>query len=112
VLDERVSTRVRLMWEQGLLDEVRRLEPLGLRAGRTASRAVGYAQALAELDGTLTTEEAQEQTTALTRRLVRRQESWFNPDPRITWLDAQAPNLSDRAVAVVQAAISDNGAHG
>ena len=111
-LDERVATRVRRMWAEGLLDEVRHLETLGLRAGRTASRALGYAQALAELDGTMTTEQAQEATTTLTRRLVRRQESWFNPDPRITWLDALAPDLSARAVAVVEAAISDNGAYG
>jgi tRNA dimethylallyltransferase len=112
VLDDRVATRVRRMWAQGLLTEVRHLESLGLREGRTASRALGYAQALAELDGTMTTEQAQEETTTLTRRLVRRQESWFNPDPRITWLDALAPDLSTRAVAVVEAAISDNGAHG
>lgn len=111
-LDQRVAMRVRRMWEQGLLEEVRRLEAVGLRAGRTASRALGYAQALAELDGRLTTDEAQEETTRLTRRLVRRQESWFNPDPRITWLDARAPDLADRAVALVRAAISDNGAHG
>ncbi|WP_457255734.1 tRNA (adenosine(37)-N6)-dimethylallyltransferase MiaA [Pedococcus sp. P5_B7] len=112
LLDDRVATRVRRMWEEGLLDEVRHLETLGLRQGRTAARALGYAQALAELDGLMTTEQAQEETTALTRRLVRRQESWFNPDPRITWLDALAPNLAEQAVAVVQAAISDNGAHG
>jgi tRNA dimethylallyltransferase len=112
VLDERVATRVRRMWDQGLLDEVRHLETVGLREGRTASRALGYAQALAELDGTMTTEQAQAETTTLTRRLVRRQESWFNPDPRITWLDALAPDLSTQAVAVVEAAISDNGAHG
>jgi len=112
VLDERVAARVRHMWQQGLLQEVRHLETLGLRAGRTASRALGYAQALAELDGTMTTEQAQEETTTLTRRLVRRQESWFNPDPRVIWLDALAPDLSARAVAVVAAAISDNGGHG
>ena len=35
------------MWAQGLLDEVRALEQVGLRRGRTASRAIGYAQALA-----------------------------------------------------------------
>ncbi|NYG08092.1 tRNA dimethylallyltransferase [Phycicoccus badiiscoriae] len=111
-LDERIAARVRQMWEHGLLAEVRGLESLGLREGRTASRAVGYAQALAELDGILTTEQAQEQTTALTRRLARRQESWFNPDPRIVWLDALAPDVADQAVAAVRTAIRDNGAHG
>jgi tRNA dimethylallyltransferase len=111
-LDERIAARVRHMWESGLVAEVRHLESRGLREGRTASRALGYAQALAELDGTLTAEQAQEQTTALTRRFARRQESWFNPDPRITWLDALAPDVSEQALALVRQAISDNGAHG
>jgi tRNA dimethylallyltransferase len=111
-LDERIAARVRHMWEQGLVAEVRHLESVGLREGRTASRALGYAQALAEIDGTLTAAQAQEQTTALTRRFARRQESWFNPDPRITWLDALAPDVSEQAVALVRQAIRDNGRHG
>ena len=111
-LDERIGTRVRRMWADGLVDEVRALERNGLREGRTASRALGYAQALAQLDGILTAEDAQEQTTTLTRRFARRQESWFNPDPRTIWLDALADDLADRAVAEVRAAIGDNGAHG
>jgi tRNA dimethylallyltransferase len=111
-LDERIAARVRRMWEQGLVAEVRQLESRGLREGRTASRALGYAQALAEIDGTLTPAQAQEQTTALTRRFARRQESWFNPDPRIAWLDALAPDVSEQAVALVRQAIRDNGMHG
>jgi tRNA dimethylallyltransferase len=112
LLDQRIGRRVHHMWDTGLLDEVRELEERGLREGRTASRALGYAQALAELDGTMTREQAQEQTTAMTRRFARRQESWFGPDPRITWLDATDPELVPRAVALVRAAIGDNGSHG
>jgi tRNA dimethylallyltransferase len=48
----------------------------------------------------------------LTRRFARRQESWFGPDPRISWLDAGTPDLRDAAVARVRATISDNGGHG
>jgi tRNA dimethylallyltransferase len=112
VLDERIGARVEQMWSAGLLEEVQRLEPLGLRRGRTASRALGYAQALAQLDGTMTEQEAKEQTVALTRRFARRQESWFGPDHRITWLDAAARGLTEAALDVVYAAIGDNGAHG
>jgi len=109
VLDERIDARVRRMWADGLLEEVAALAAYGLREGRTASRAVGYAQALGQLDGRLTQAEAQEETTRLTRRLVRRQESWFGADPRIQWLDAEAPDLLDRALTVVQRDIPDNG---
>ncbi len=51
VLDERIELRVRRMWEAGLVEEVRRLGAAGLREGRTASRALGYQQVLAFLDG-------------------------------------------------------------
>jgi tRNA dimethylallyltransferase len=111
-LDERITRRVHRMWRDGLLDEVRELEAAGLRRGRTASRALGYAQALAELDGSLSRDEAQEQTIAATRRYARRQESWFGPDPRIHWLDAGAADLVAVARATVDRAVRDNGAHG
>ncbi len=111
-LDGRIERRVTRMWANGLLDEVRDLLPVGLREGRTASHALGYAQALAVLDGTSTSAQAQQDTAAATRRLARRQESWFRPDPRIHWFEATTDDLASRAVDVVRAAISDNGAHG
>ena len=86
-LDARIDARVDRMWEVGLVEEVRALERVGLREGRTASRALGYAQALAQIDGTMSEEEARRDTAQATRRFARRQESWFRPDPRIHWLD-------------------------
>ncbi|MCM4083656.1 tRNA (adenosine(37)-N6)-dimethylallyltransferase MiaA [Paractinoplanes hotanensis] len=102
VLDDRIAARVDLMWEQGLLDEVRRLIPRGLREGRTASRALGYQQALAEIDGSLSSEEARADTVRGTRRFVRRQRSWFRRDPSVTWLDAAAPTLVADALALAR----------
>jgi len=97
-LRERVATRVDRMWEQGLLAEVARLE--GLREGVTASRALGYAQALAQLDGTLTEAEAKAQTVTATNRFVKRQRAWFRRDPRIHWLDP-GRDLLGQALAVL-----------
>ncbi len=90
LLDERIGERVRGMWEAGMLDEVERLEQQGLSTTRTAGRAVGYPEALAQLRGELTEAQAIEATATATRRLARRQSSWFRPDPRIAWLDAGA----------------------
>ena len=53
------------------------------------------------LDGRITLEQAKEQTAQATRRLIRRQESWFRRDPRIHWLDPTAPDLVERALAAV-----------
>ena len=100
-LDGRIATRVRRMWDTGLLDEVRRLDAAGLRAGRTAAKALGYSQALAHLDGLLTAGQAVEDTIASTRRFARRQESWFRPDPRIHWFVYDDLRLIDRALDVI-----------
>lgn len=99
VLDERIARRTQAMWDGGLMEEVAALEERGLSRGRTASRAVGYREALAQLVGRMSEEEAIDITTMATRRLVRRQESWFRPDPRIIWLDAAAPDLFDQALS-------------
>ncbi|WP_460434790.1 tRNA (adenosine(37)-N6)-dimethylallyltransferase MiaA [Angustibacter speluncae] len=88
VLDERIAVRVDRMLDEGLVDEVRRLADAGLREGRTASRALGYAQVLDHLDGRLSLDEARDETVRLTRAFARRQEKWFRRDDRIVWLDA------------------------
>jgi tRNA dimethylallyltransferase len=103
-LDRRTDDRVDRMWELGLVEEVRDLAARGLRAGRTASRAVGYAQVLDALDGRATLEQAKDLTAQATRRLIRRQESWFRRDPRIHWVDAAAPDLVEQALRAVAAA--------
>jgi tRNA dimethylallyltransferase len=102
-LDERVAVRVDRMWAAGLVAEVEALAADGLREGPTASRALGYAQVLAQLDGTLTPAEARERTVSATRRFVRRQRSWFRRDTATTWLDAARPDLVDAALAVITA---------
>lgn len=101
VLHERIAARVQTMWSAGLLEEVAELDALGLRQGRTASRALGYAQALGHLDGETSVAQAQEATVFATRRFARRQEAWFGADPRIVWIDHDAPNLTARAVEVI-----------
>ncbi|MCA0178484.1 MAG: tRNA (adenosine(37)-N6)-dimethylallyltransferase MiaA [Actinobacteria bacterium] len=97
-LDERIGIRTQRMWTDGLLAEVGDLIGRGLREGRTARTAIGYQQALAQWDGDLTQDDAIDATAQATRRLVRRQESWFRPDPRIQWLDAAAPDLAQQAL--------------
>jgi tRNA dimethylallyltransferase len=100
-LDVRVEQRVEHMWKAGLIDEVRGLIPQGLREGITASRALGYQQVLAFLDGKCGEEEAFAATVTGTRRFVRRQRSWFRRDPAITWLDGYREDLVEAALAAI-----------
>lgn len=106
VLDERITRRVDVMWERGLVQEVESLVEIGLRDGITASRALGYKQVLAFLGGEATEAEAQEQTVRETKRFARRQESWFRRDPHVHWLDSSAEDLVDQARNLVDSAFS------
>lgn len=103
VLDRRIAERVDGMWRAGLVEEVEQLAAAGLARGRTASRALGYAQVLRMLAGELDEEHAKEETVRATRQFARRQESWFARDPRITWLPFDASDLRERALQVCAA---------
>lgn len=94
-LVDRLDRRTERMWAEGLLDEVRGLIPRGIERGATASRAIGYAQALAQLRGDATETEAIAETQALTRRYARRQVSWFKRYRGVEWLDAPEADRID-----------------
>ncbi len=99
VLDARVEVRVDRMWERGLVEETLGLLAQGM--GRTAARAVGYAEVLALVRGETDERGARDAVVANTRRLARKQMTWFGRDPRVHWLDARDPDLVDRALGLV-----------
>ena len=102
-LVERLANRVEKMWQQGLVDEAQSLISSGLRDGKTSSMAIGYRQALAQLDGELSQQEAIDQTVQLTQRYARRQMSWFRRDERINWFDYQQPDMFGAVTELVAA---------
>ncbi len=89
-LISRLDARAAEMFANGLVDEVRGLVTLGIERGVTASRAIGYAQALGVINGTMTVAEAIDETALLTRKFARRQVGWFGRNPNIRWFDAPA----------------------
>lgn len=97
----RLEKRVHKMWQSGLVDEVRSLIPQGIRDGKTSSRAIGYAQALAQIDGEFSEAEAIADTVRLTQKYARRQMSWFKRDKRIHWLDYQDDQMVNKASVLV-----------
>jgi tRNA dimethylallyltransferase len=108
VLDARIEARVDRMWEDGLIEETLALVAGGM--SRTAARAVGYAEVLAMVRGELDEPAARDAVVAGTRRLARKQMTWFGRDPRIHWLDARDDDLLAQALAVVAAADAGLGA--
>jgi tRNA dimethylallyltransferase len=99
-LDERLAQRTDAMFAGGFVDEVHTLLGRGLRDGVTASRALGYAQVLDDLDAGGDGSAAREPTFFGTRRYVRRQRSWFRRDHRITWLDGAGADNVERTLQV------------
>lgn len=92
-LRERIDLRVDRMWNAGFVDEVDHLIAKGIRDGVTAQRALGYAQIISMRDGTITEDEAKEETKRASRQYARRQETWFSRDARIQWIAQHQPRL-------------------
>lgn len=102
-LVERLDRRVADMWRDGLLEEVRDLIDQGLERGVTARRAIGYAQAIAQLRGELSKAEAIDATSVLTRRYARRQVGWFRRYPAAGWFAHDDPDRVPGALALALA---------
>lgn len=100
-LVQRLDARVDRMWDGGLLEEVLGLIPQGIERGVTASRAIGYQQALSVIHGTASQSEAREDTKALTRRFARRQVSWFGRNQDTLWFDSGERDIAKRATASI-----------
>lgn len=108
LLDERIEKRTRNMFQRGLVEEVRELLDKGLKEGRTARCATGYAEAMGVIEGVLSAEEAIDSVTAATRRLSRKQAKWLRPDPRLHWIDADCPEVQLRqASEIVQRSLEE-----
>ena len=104
-LVERLDARVERMWRDGLVDEVAGLVPRGLERGVTARKAIGYAQALAQLQGRMPREDAIAETQQLTRTYARRQVGWFRRYADATTIDADDP--AERAAELARQAALD-----
>jgi tRNA dimethylallyltransferase len=84
-LYERLNARAAAMFEAGLVDEARGLVE---RFGRVlALDALGYRQAVAVVDGTLTLEDAVAQAQQGHRNYAKRQLTWFRREPGVEWME-------------------------
>jgi tRNA dimethylallyltransferase len=97
-LDQRIEERFRTWMDEGLLAEVARLAASGM--GRTARQAVGYRELLEHLEAGRALEDCVTDAITQSRRLARRQRSWFSRDPRVQWVSSAA-EASDRIAAVL-----------
>jgi len=100
-LYERINTRARTMFAEGLIEEARELLA---RFGRSpALGSLGYRQAGQYLAGTLTLEQAIAGTAQGHRNYAKRQLTWFRREPEVRWLNGfgDDPGLAAEAESLV-----------
>ncbi len=98
-LYQRINERAALMFERGLLDEVRALLDNGLSPDAKPFESIGYAQALQCLQGALSLPEAIESTRIATRHYAKRQLTWFRRE-EVYWLPGfgSDPSIQQQAI--------------
>jgi tRNA dimethylallyltransferase len=103
-LAARIAARTRSMFAGGLVAETERLRHAFPRLSRTAACAIGYAEAAGVLDGALTPEAAAERAAVRTRRLAKRQRTWFRHQEDVEWIAVdEGDRIEDIADRVVEA---------
>lgn len=100
-LISRISKRVDIMREKGLVDEVENLLNQGFRDSLTAASAIGYKEIVAALDGKVSLDVAFEQIKIATRRYAKRQRSWFRQDKRYQHIDATNIDNDEMVVKIL-----------
>lgn len=97
-LQARIQRRVARMFAEGLLDEVRGLRANAGTFSLTAAKAIGYAEAAAVLDGTMSEAKAREAVIIRTRQYAKRQLTWFRHQLPVRWIEVQ-PDEEDGMIA-------------
>ena len=85
-LYDRIDLRVRLMFKDGLLDEIREVLNSGIPETATAMQAIGYKEFIDAMAGRATIDEAIAKVQQSSRRYAKRQQTWFRRNERIHWL--------------------------
>ena len=100
-LHARITARCRGMLDAGLLDEIRALWARGYGPELSPLDSVGYREMGAYIRGETDFETAFDAFTRATRRLAKRQMTWWRSDPTVEWLhpDRDGDALMARAAA-------------
>lgn len=93
-LYERINKRVDIMFEQGLVDEAKKLfDKYG--ENKILLGTIGYQELFPYLNGQTDFETASNLLKQNTRRYAKRQISWFNSNKDIHWFDIEKESLAN-----------------
>lgn len=86
-LYDRINKRVDIMFEKGLLDEVKYLIDRGYNKDMLSMKAIGYKEIIAYLEGNMSLDKAIDNIKQGSRNYAKRQLTWFRRDNRIKWVN-------------------------
>ena len=86
-LYEKINSRIDLMLEEGLVNEIIALKNMGYTSDMQAMKGIGYKEILYYLQGEITYDNAVNMIKQGTRNYAKRQLTWFRKDDRVTWID-------------------------
>lgn len=102
VLYERINARVDKMVADGLITEVRTLHEMGIERGAQSIAAIGYKEIYDYLDGNIELDQAVELIKRNSRRLAKRQYTWFRNQMDVTWFDVDVAHFDQTVADIFQ----------
>lgn len=106
LLYERVTKRAQQMFENGWLDEVKRIRA-GAGFSATSGKAHGYRRLQEYIDGVLTWDECVAETIRDVKTFARKSMTFFKGFPRVQWLDVTSEAEIDRAATYLSHELKD-----
>lgn len=90
IINSCIEKRVDNMLKLGLIEEARNLAEKGYDKYNSLKQAVGYKEVIGFLDGLSSLEECRAAIISGTKKLVKKQFTWFKADPRINWINTDS----------------------
>ncbi|MBU3126428.1 tRNA (adenosine(37)-N6)-dimethylallyltransferase MiaA [Clostridium tagluense] len=100
-LYSRINSRVDIMMEKNLIQEVIKLKEMGYNSDMQSMKGIGYKEILYYLNHEISLNEAIEMIKQGSRNYAKRQLTWFRKDPRINWINKDDFNNDDEIVEYI-----------
>ncbi len=102
ILEERLNMRLKQQIDEGFIDEVKKLKEKNIHIN-----AIGYRELDQYLEGTYTLEEAKEAIIKSSKKLAKKQKTWFKNQMHPMMLDALSPSLYEDALIAIQSFLKE-----
>ena len=100
-LYDRLNKRVDKMFDEGLLDEVKKIYDSNIRT-KAVLTPIGYKELFPYLDGKDSLENCTEEMKKRTRKYAKRQYTWFNNQIKVNWFDVNFDNFNETINLIYQ----------